>query len=133
MHPQQFEHAVESILKRDHRYDPLAFLFLKEALDFTIKHVEDANGGESRHVSGPELCRGFRDLALKQFGPMASTLMQEWGVQSTSDIGNMVFLLIDEQIFGKQDSDRPEDFLDVYDFHEALEKPFQPKSLARKS
>ena len=40
----QFEQAVESILKREKRYDPLAYLFLKDALDFTLKRAAAATG-----------------------------------------------------------------------------------------
>ena len=131
----QFEQAVESILKREKRYDPLAYLFLKDALDFTLKRAADSNGGEPRHVTGTELCHvtgtelchGFRDLAVQEFGPMAGTLMIEWGLRESSDIGEMVFHLIDEQMFGKQDSDTREDFANAYDFDEAFVKPFQPK------
>ena len=123
----QFEQAVESIFKRDKRYEPLAYLFLKEALDFTLKRAAESNDGEPRHVSGGELCEGFRDLAVQQFGPMAGTLMTEWGLRETSDIGEIVFHLIEEQMFGKQDSDTPEDFAHVYDFDEAFITPFQPK------
>ncbi len=126
----QFEQAVESILKREKRYDPLAYLFLKDALDFTLKRAADSNGGEPRHVSGGELCHGFRDLALQEFGPMAGTLMIEWGLRESSDIGEMVFHLIDEQMFGKQDSDTKDDFASAYDFDEAFVKPFQPKRQA---
>jgi uncharacterized repeat protein (TIGR04138 family) len=123
----QFEQAVESIFKRDKRYDPLAYLFLKEALDFTLKRAADSNDGEGRHVSGTELCIGFRDLAIQQFGPMSGTLMTEWGLRETSDIGEIVFHLIEEQMFGKQDSDTREDFASVYDFDDAFVAPFQPK------
>jgi uncharacterized repeat protein (TIGR04138 family) len=126
----QFEQAVESILKREKRYDPLAYLFLKDALDFTLKRAADDNGGEARHVTGTELCHGFRDLAVQEFGPMAGTLMIEWGLRESSDIGEMVFHLIDEQMFGKQDSDTKEDFAAAYDFDEAFVKPFQPKMRA---
>ncbi|TAE75971.1 MAG: hypothetical protein EAZ65_08465 [Verrucomicrobia bacterium] len=130
MKAMQFEQAVEAILQREKRYDPLAYLFLKEALDFTLKRAADANDGQSRHVSGAELCHGFRDLAVQEFGPMAGTLMIEWGLRESRDIGEMVFHLIDEQMFGKQDSDSKDDFADAYDFHEAFVKPFQPKKAA---
>jgi uncharacterized repeat protein (TIGR04138 family) len=126
----QFEQAVESILRREKRYDALAYLFLKEALDFTLKRAAEANGGEPRHVTGIELCHGFRDLAVQEFGPMAGTLMIEWGLRESSDVGEMVFHLIDEQMFGKQDSDTREDFAGAYDFDEAFVKPFQPKQRA---
>lgn len=124
----QFEQAVVSILKRDKRFDPHAYFFLKEALDFTLKRIAEGNNGQPRHVSGPELVTGLRDLALEQFGPMAATLMHEWGVRQCGDIGDMVFHLIEEQIFGKQDSDRPEDFVGNFDFEDSLRSPFIPKS-----
>ena len=80
------------------------------------------------HVSGRELLLGFRDLALEEFGPMAQTLMAEWGVESTRNVGEMVFYLIDEQMFGKQDTDTLEDFEGIYEFDEAFTAPFEPKN-----
>lgn len=127
MQAAQFESAVDHIVQRDSRFDPQAYLFLKEALDFTLKRAADGNGGQTRHVSGTELLGGFRDLALQEFGPMASTLMKEWGLTETRNVGEMVFHLIEEQMFGKQDSDTLEDFEDIFDFTEAFEHPFVPK------
>ena len=128
MQAMQFQQSVVAILKRDKRFDPHAYFFLKDALDFTLKRIAVSNGGKTRHVSGPELLRGFRDFSLEQYGPMASTLMNEWGVRKCQDVGDMVFHLIEEQIFGKQDSDNREDFSEAFDFEEALVKPFLPKS-----
>jgi uncharacterized repeat protein (TIGR04138 family) len=127
MQAMQFEQSVVSILKRDPRFHPHAYFFLKDALDFTLKRIAEAHGGQARHVSGPELLAGFRDFALEQFGPMGSTLMSEWGVRKCQDVGDMVFHLIQEQVFGKQDSDRREDFSEIFDFEEALVKPFLPR------
>jgi uncharacterized repeat protein (TIGR04138 family) len=123
-----YEHAIEAIVKRDPRFHPAAYIFLKEALDHTLKKVMESNQGRARHVSGSELLHGFRELALQQFGPMASTLLNEWGMTRCQDVGDMVFLLIEEQVFGKQDSDSKEDFADVYSFDEAFVDPFLPKS-----
>lgn len=127
MQAMHFEQSVVSILKRDKRFDPHAYFFLKDALDFTLKRVAEGNGGQVRHVSGPELLAGFRDFALQQFGPMASTLMSEWGVRKCQDVGDMVFHLIEEQVFGKQDSDCREDFSEAFDFEDSLVAPFLPK------
>ena len=127
MQAMQFEQSVASILKRDKRFDAHAYFFLKDALGFTLKRVEESEGGEARHVSGPELLEGFRDFALEQFGPMASTLMSEWGVRSCRDVGEMVFHLIEEQVFGKQETDSREDFAGNFDFEESLVRPFLPK------
>ncbi len=127
MQAMQFEQSVISILKRDNRFDPHAYFFLKDALDFTLKRIAESNGGEQRHVTGPELLAGYRDYALEQFGPMAATLMTEWSIRKCQDVGDMVFLLIEEQVFGKQDSDKKEDFSEAFDFQASLEEPFLPK------
>jgi len=127
MQPVHFEQAVSLIVDRDRRFAPAAYDFLKEALDFTLKRVMDQNNGAPRHVTGPELLAGFRDHALQQFGPMAATLLQEWGVRSCSDVGDMVFLLIDESVFGRQESDSKEDFVGCYDFDDAFVTPFLPR------
>lgn len=123
----QFEQSVLSILKRDKRFDPHAYFFLKDALDYTLKRIADSNNGQARHVSGPELLAGCRDYALEQFGPMASTLMNEWSIRKCQDLGDMVFHLIEEQVFGKQDSDKKEDFSEVFDFQASLTTPFVPR------
>jgi uncharacterized repeat protein (TIGR04138 family) len=128
MQPIHFEESVISILKRDQRYDGQAYFFLKDALDFTLKRFAEEAGNRGRHVSGKELLEGFRDHALDQFGPMAATLMEEWGIHETRDVGNMVFRLIEEQVFGKQDSDKPEDFEGLFDLDQSLRAPFLPVS-----
>jgi len=118
-----FEQAVDKICEHDKRYDPLAYEFLKEVLAFTLWRAAEGNVGKLRHVSGEEVCLGFRDLAQEHFGPRAAMLMHEWGVRETADIGEMVFLLIDADVFGKQDSDTKEDFVGVFDFEEAFGRP----------
>ena len=127
MQAMQFEQSVASILKRDKRFDPQAYFFLKDSLDFTLKRICEKNGGEPRHVTGPELLKGYRDHALEQFGPMAWTLMNEWGVRRCHHVGEMVFQLIEEQVFGKQESDKKEDFSEVFDFEREFIEPFLPK------
>ena len=61
--------------------------------------LKKGKNGSQRHVSGQELLEGFRDYALAQFGPMASTVMKEWGLRNGKNVGEMVFLLIEEDVF----------------------------------
>lgn len=132
MQPTQFMDAIQTIILKDKRYDVGAYYFLKDALDFTVKKATEENGGEHRHVSARELAEGFRNYALEEFGPMASTMMEEWGVTETLDIGNMVFLLIEEGVFGKQDSDTLEEFTNVFLLIKSLDAPFAPRQSAKK-
>lgn len=128
-----FEDAVERISNRDPRFHRDAYYFLREALDHTVKILtRDSIGDPGRHVSGPELLDGFRELSLNQFGPMAVTVFEQWGISRCSDVGDMVFNLIHEGAFGQSETDRPEDFHGGYDFHEAFVAPFLPRDRDRR-
>lgn len=130
-----FAEALDSIVATDQRYQREAYIFLRDALDFTTKQQKKAKGTTVRHVSGPELLEGVRQYALKEFGPMVVTVFDTWGIRSCEDIGHMVFNLIGAGIFGKTDEDSIEDFKAVFDFQEAFVKPYAPekKIEARKS
>lgn len=127
-----FDQALQNILQRDSRFSADAYAFLKQALDFTVTEHTKHDPDMSQHVTAKELLLGFRDLALTEYGPMASTLLSEWRVTSCTDIGDMVFNLIQEGMFGKQDSDNQSDFSEAYSFHEAFVAPFLPKTATAK-
>ncbi len=121
-----FEDAVEQIAAKDRRYHPEAYLFLRDALDFTQRLVAKESKGQVRHVSPQELLRGLREYALQQFGPMALTVFDEWGVRSGEDFGEIVFNLVESGVLARTEKDTRADFAGVYDFEEAFRKPFLP-------
>ena len=125
-----FDEVVALICKEDPRFDRRAYGFVRQGLDHTVKEIKKANPERARkslHVSGPELLEGLRDYALDQFGPMARTVLRTWGLNRCSDFGDIVYNLIEYNVFSKTDSDRREDFSEVYTFEEAFEKPFRPE------
>src|ERR1700738_889905 len=122
-----FAEALDSIVARGLRYQREAYIFLRDALDFTTKQQKKAKGTTVRHVSGPELLEGVRQYALKEFGPLVVTVFDNWGIRSCEDIGHMVFNLIGAGIFGKTDEDSIECFKAVFDFQEAVVQPFAPE------
>jgi uncharacterized repeat protein (TIGR04138 family) len=123
-----FTEALDSIVASDARYQREAYVFLRDALDFTTKQQKKIKGAALKHVAGPELLEGVRQYALKEFGPMALSVFSYWGIHQCEDIGQMVFNLIAAGIFGKTNEDSMDDFKAVYDFHEAFVKPFQPQT-----
>ena len=128
-----FSEALDSIVASDPRYHRDAYVFLRDALDFTTKQQKKIKGTTVRHVAGPELLDGVRQYALKEFGPLVITVFDSWGIHSCEDIGHMVFNLIGAGIFGKTEEDSIEDFKNVYDFQDAFAKPFAPvKAIAPK-
>jgi uncharacterized repeat protein (TIGR04138 family) len=62
---------------------------------------------------------------MKEYGPMALSVLNHWGIQSTMDFGEVVFHLVDKGVLGKTEDDRREDFADGYSFDEAFRKPFR--------
>ena len=123
-----FTEALDSIVANDPRYQRDAYIFLRDALDYTTKQQKKIRGATVRHVAGPELLEGVRQYALKEFGPMVISVFSFWGVRSCEDVGHMVFNLIGAGIFGKTEEDSMEDFKAVYDFHDAFVKPFLPQT-----
>jgi len=126
MQPIQLEEAVADILKKESRYEPGAYFLVREALDFTVERLAEENNGEQRHVSGSELLKGFRDYSIKEYGPMSATLLEDWGLKECRDVGEIVFLFIEQGVFGKQDSDSLDDFNGDFTFEEAFSAPFKP-------
>jgi uncharacterized repeat protein (TIGR04138 family) len=122
-----FAEALDQIVAEDARFDKEAYLFLRDALDFTIKSRKKQKSDLSRHVTGPELLEGVRQYAIQEFGPMVPTVFDTWRVKECSDVGHMVFNLIRAGIFGKTETDTIDDFKGCYDFHDAFVKPYLPE------
>ncbi|MBN1418549.1 MAG: hypothetical protein JXP34_07205 [Planctomycetes bacterium] len=108
-----------AIIRRDPRYAPEAYHFVYEALEWTLRNVVRARR-RNQHVTGPQLLEGIRQCAIEEFGCLAKTVLESWGVRSTADFGEIVFNLIDEDMMGKQPTDSKEDFAEVYDFEDAF-------------
>lgn len=107
--------TIEHIVKRDARYKIDAYNFVLQALNYTVSKLK-----KSRHVTGRELLEGIRQYVKEQFGPMARTVLEHWGINFTEDFGNIVFNLVDAKILSKTEEDSIEDFKDGYDFKEAF-------------
>ena len=123
-----FEEALGLIEAKDTRYHREAYLFVREALDYTQKTIARDSRGRIRHVSGQELLQGIRAYALQQFGPMAGMVLGEWGVLNCKDFGEIVFNMVEIGLLAKTDKDTRADFENGYSFEDAFRKPFLPSS-----
>jgi uncharacterized repeat protein (TIGR04138 family) len=143
MHTANFDECLDLIVQKDPRYHRDAYLFLREALDYTQKKLdkeskvetrqsprEELAEGKIRHVTGQQLLGGIRDYALNEYGPMALTLLHEWGVHRGEDFGEIVFNMVENHLLAKTKKDSREDFKGGYDFDEAFRQPFRPATKA---
>jgi uncharacterized repeat protein (TIGR04138 family) len=125
---------LAGVLARDPRYTIHAYVFVFEALEYTKKSLKKRVQSRSRtrgktsttalHVSGRELCDGARRLALEHYGLMALTVLNLWGIRSTSDLGELVFNLIASGDLEKTSSDSRADFDHVFDFETELRRKY---------
>lgn len=134
MQDPDFNDIVELIRKEDPRFARGAYHFIRQGLDHTVRELKKkdvARAQRSLHVSGPELLHGLRVYALDQYGPLAKTVLADWGVERCADFGDLVFNLIEYNVFSKTDQDRREDFSEVYTFEDAFVRPFLPSQSRR--
>lgn len=140
-------HPVEQLLREDRRYRLEAYAFVFEALTYAHetlgmgadKPSDPADESEEeaspkpkkkkkspeRHLTGQQLCEAIRLYALEQYGYMAKTVLNSWGVHNTGDFGEIVFNLIRIRQMKKTKDDRREDFNDVFDFDAGLRQSFK--------
>ena len=58
---------------------------------------------------------------------MAVTVLEEWGVRSCHDFGEIVFNMVENSLLAKTEKDSRDDFQNGYVFTEAFRKPFWPQ------
>lgn len=119
MYEVSLDGVLAELVRRNPRYAERAYLFVLQSLQRRLAALPTP-----RHVSGPELADAVRRLAVGRFGPLARTVLEHWGVRSTTDIGEIVFSLVECGILVKQPGDSREDFEGLYTFDEAFEKAY---------
>ena len=118
---------IRTIREDDPRYARGAYYFLRQALDYSLKELHKRGElDRSNHLSGQQLLQGIRLYAIDQYGPMARTVLEHWGIKNCRDFGNIVFNLVECRVLGKTDEDSPEDFNAGYTFKDAFDCDFEP-------
>lgn len=146
---------MRDLLDSDPRFKIEAYQFIRESLQYAHEHILDLDGFASlpteqftpsdddeidldsleseleeaqhkpNHVTGQQLCEACRLYAAEQYGYLANMVLGSWGINSTSDLGDLVYNLIRIEQMRKSDTDRREDFDDVYDFATAFDPQFE--------
>lgn len=135
MTPEQVRERIVHVALDDGRYDPAAFFFVNEAVAAAVKWLKSgemkprdvaASRGEDGvnfHISGFELLEAFRRLARERWGCMARVVLESWGLERTEDVGEIVFLMVnDEKLeWKRRESDTKAEFANIFDFREAFD------------
>jgi uncharacterized repeat protein (TIGR04138 family) len=105
------------IVEKDARYDARAYALLMDCVHYL--------GKEGRHMSAADIMEEFKERTLDQYGAMAYTVLSEWGVKCTEDLGEMMFNLAEGRRVRRDPDDTPDCFAGGYDFEEAFLGPYR--------
>ena len=133
MTPDQVQERIEYVAARDGRFAPAAFFFVNDAVAAAVKWLKSGemspndpaarNGRTGSHISCRELLDAMRRMARERWGCLARLVLENWGVASTDDVGEIVFLMVeDEKLkWQRRECDTREEFQGVYDFKAAFD------------
>jgi uncharacterized repeat protein (TIGR04138 family) len=111
--------VVEKIRAADGRYTGDAYAFVMDALEHTVSALD-----ERRHVSGGELLDGLCRFARARYGMMSYDVLCAWGIRSGSDVGEIVFQLVDAGVLARREHDARADFDTGLDLKHVLEDAY---------
>lgn len=107
----------DDIIAKDSRYDARAYALLMDCVHYL--------GKEGRHMTAADIMDEFKERTLDQYGAMSYTVLSEWGVKCTEDLGEMMFNLAENRRVRRDRDDTPDSFAGGYDFEEAFLGPYR--------
>ena len=126
---------LAGVLARDSRYSIHAYAFVFEVIAYTKKLQARARclgqspGGRPRNVMSPASEGSARAPAppgaRPDYGLLAKVVLRQWGIRSTSDLGEIVYNLIASGDLEKTPADSRSDFDGVFDLEQALTREFK--------
>jgi uncharacterized repeat protein (TIGR04138 family) len=63
-------------------------------------------------------------MALTRFGMLARDVLEDWGIRSSSDVGDIVYSLIESGDLKRSPTDSRADFDNVLDFDRVFSQPW---------
>lgn len=86
-------------------YTDESYQFISDAVAYTIGKLSS-----HRHISARELLEGTREYAHTQYGAVAPQVMEQFGLNGSRNVGEVVYLLISVKLLSASPDDAPEDF-----------------------
>lgn len=116
---ERLERSIEELVREDRRYPPAAYMLVFEGLESALQKLP-----ARRHVTPRELVDGVREVALREWGLMARTVLESWNIRNTGEIGDLVFNLIEKKLLVAGAEDQRSHFEDAFEFHEGFDRAF---------
>ena len=102
---QEKDPRISEFCRKTGKYSPDAYSFVTACV---VKQVNEL--AKPRHLSALELLEGFKTELERSFGFLAQEILKTWFIKNASDVGEIVFDLIDLKILNASPEDRRSDF-----------------------
>lgn len=96
---------INEFYERSGKYAPDAYEFVTGAVIEQVNRLDPP-----RHLSALEVLQGLKKQLTDEFGILTALILESWNIQSASDIGEIVFDLINLQILSASAEDKRSDF-----------------------
>jgi len=106
----KFRPKLEELIAKNPRFPFEAYEFIFASLTRAVHEMEPDPQSRGRNATAAELVRACGEQARRAWGDDAKAHAQALGFRTASDIGDIVFLLIENGYMGKRDSDNRADF-----------------------
>lgn len=119
---EDFFSKIEELAEKDPRYKLEAYEFIMRALSYSQKKLR-----RQGHVTGQELLECIKEYCFEEFGTMAKSVLEHWGITKTKDFGEIVFNMVNNGLLKTTDEDTIDDFKNVYDFKDVFEHGYRQR------
>ncbi|ERP30705.1 Minf_1886 family protein [Chitinivibrio alkaliphilus] len=90
---------------RDTRYSLGAYELVATAMEFYRAKTDTAG-----HLSAQQIVSSLAELAFAKYGAMGEEVLTHAGIETPIDVGNIIYNLIDIELFRKDTEDSLDDF-----------------------
>jgi len=108
--------ATEELRLTYPNYTLESYQFVSNAVSCTIAKL-----ASHRHISAAELLAGIRDYAREQYGAVAPLVMDQLGLRTARNVGEVVYLLISVKLLAASPEDSPDDFNVAFSWEDPAE------------
>lgn len=98
-------HKIEKFCAESGKYAPDAYEFVTNCVIAQVNALTSA-----RHLSAQELLQGLVQQLEEDFGFLTASILEYWQIKTASDIGEIVFDLIELKILSASEDDKRSDF-----------------------
>ena len=99
------------------QYAPEAYSFVDNAIKYAVKKLEN-----KRHLTAYEVLLACRETALKEYGFLSEDVLRSWGIKKASDIGEIVYQMIQNNVLSASKDDKKSDFEIQFELFEGKTK-----------